>query len=307
MEAHHHHHHNHIHDCSNLKNLKLVLILTAVYMIAEFIGGYFTNSLALMADAGHMLGDVISLAMAFGAIYLATKKTSVTKTFGYYRAEILAAFLNGLTLVLISAMIFYEAYHRLINIREVQGLTMLLIAFGGLVINIIGAKLLHSGAKENLNVKGAFLHILADLLGSIGAILAGCLIYFFNIYIADPIISFVIAGLILTSSIGIIKSTIDILMEGVPSNIDIKEVQEHLEEIENVKEVHDLHIWCINSNTVSLSVHLTADMENAHQILCSAKKLLKEHFDISHSTIQIEPINFEEDKCIFDINHKNEE
>lgn len=295
----HAHHNHHDHAKANLKSLRLVLIITSIYMLTELIGGYLTNSLALMADAGHMLGDVLSLALAFFAIRLTLKKAPVEKTFGYYRAEILAAFLNGLTLVLISGLIFYEAYHRLINVQNVHGSGMLIIAIGGLIVNIIGAKILHSGSGENINVKGAFLHIMADLLGSIGAIAAGALIYFFNWHISDPIISFVIAFLVLMSSFGIIKSTVDVLMESVPSNIDINEVREHLGEIEGVLDVHDLHIWCINTNTVTLSVHLVSEGQNQNEILCRAKELLKEHFDIEHSTIQIEPRGFQEDECIF--------
>src|SRR5574344_1224399 len=217
-------------------------------MFAEFIGGYFTNSLALMADAGHMLGDTASLALSFVAIWFATKKAPVEKSFGYYRAEIIAAFINGLTLVLIAFLIIYEAYHRFASPQTVYAPVMLFIAIGGLIINIIGASILHSGSGENLNVKGAFIHVLSDLLGSIGAIVAGLLMYFYKWYIADPIISFVIAILVLNSSFGIIKSAFDILMEAVPEDIDISKVMTSIENINGVDNVHDLHIWCINAN-----------------------------------------------------------
>ncbi|MBP3925497.1 cation transporter [bacterium] len=298
-EHNHHHHHDHCHNNKNLKRLSIVFSVTALYMIAEFIGGYFTNSLALMADAGHMLGDTASLALSFGAIWLASRKAPLQKSFGYYRAEIIAAFLNGLALIIIAGMIFCEAFHRFQTVQTVDAPIMLLVALGGLIVNIIGVCVLHSGTKENLNVKGAFLHIIADLLGSIGAISAGILMAVFGWYIADPIISFVIAFLVLISSFGIIKSAFNILMESVPENIDIEEVKISLMNIEGVKSVHDLHIWCINSNTISLSVHIVKNKDFDGDLLSKIVCSLKENFEISHSTIQIEPENFPEDKCMF--------
>ncbi|MCI1273086.1 MAG: cation diffusion facilitator family transporter [Clostridiaceae bacterium] len=300
--THIHHEHNY-HTHKNLKRLSIVLVITIIYMFAEFIGGYFTNSLALTADAGHMLGDSGSLALSFAAIWLATKKAPIEKSFGYYRAEIIAAFLNGLTLVLIAALIMYEAYQRLMNVHHVFASGMLIISVGGLVVNIIGAYLLHKGSGENLNVKGAFLHIMADLLGSIGAITAGLLMYFFKWYLADPIISFVIAILVLSSSFGILKSAVDILMESVPSDIDIKEVQKSIENIENVQNVHDLHIWCINANTIALSVHLVTELTDYKEILSKTNEMLEHKFGIEHATIQIEPVDFHENTCAFENHH----
>lgn len=295
-------HSHHIHS-DNLKKLFFVLLITVLYMFAEVVGGILTNSLALTADAGHMLGDSASLALSFVAIWLSSKKAPVQKSFGYYRAEIIAAFLNGLTLVLIAGLIIFEAYKRLMNIHQVLASGMLIVAFGGLIVNIIGAYLLHSGSHENLNVKGAFLHILADLLGSIGAIIAGLLMYFFHWYLADPIISFVIAVLVLYSSFGILKSTIEILMEAVPSWINIEDVQRSIENISNVSNVHDLHIWCINAKTIALSVHIVADLKFTDEILSATSEMLKEKFDIEHSTIQIEPIAFHENSCSFENHH----
>lgn len=295
-EGHKHNHHVH----SNSKSLFIVLCITAVYMIAEFIGGYFTNSLALTADAGHMLGDVGALGLSFFAVWLTTQKAPIEKTFGYYRAEIFAAFINGITLVVIALAIIYEAYFRITVAQKVDAGIMTAIAFGGLIVNIIGALILHSGSKENLNVKGAFLHVLGDLLGSIGAIAAGILIYGWHIYLADPIASIIIAILILYSSINITKSAVQILMETAPEHIDINEIKDTLKQVNGVKDVHDLHVWTIGSNLISLSVHIVADMEDYKGLLCEIDNVLKEEFDILHSTIQIEPEDFDKNGCPLD-------
>lgn len=286
------HHHKH-----NSKNLLVVLILTTLYMVAEFLGGYFTNSLALTADAGHMLGDVGALALSFFAIWLSGRKAPTEKTYGYFRAEIFAAFINGVALVIIALTIIYEAYFRIIHPQKINSLIMMFIALGGLIVNIIGAYILHSQSKENLNIKGAFLHIIGDLLGSIGAIIAGILIYFGHFYIADPIISIIIAAFILYSSMNLINSAVQILMEAAPSNINIEEIKNAILEFEDVIDVHDLHIWSINSGNISLSVHIVSEFKNNEKILCKVNSLLKEKFNILHSTIQIEPKDFHEYNC----------
>src|SRR5574344_540384 len=208
-EHHNHHHHNHFNK-KNSKKLLIVLFITTIYMIAEFLGGYFTKSLALTADAGHMLGDSASLALSFFALWLTSQKASVEKTYGYYRSEIFAALINGVTLIFIAFSIMYEAYQRLTTVQHIDAFTMTIIAVGGLFVNIIGAYILHSGSKENLNIKGAFFHILGDLLGSIGVIVAGLTIYFWHLYIADTIISVVIALLVLYSSINITNAAVRI-------------------------------------------------------------------------------------------------
>src|SRR5574344_1812243 len=210
--------HEEHHHINNSKNLIIVLIITALYMLAEFLGGYFTKSLALTADAGHMLGDVGALALTFFAFWLSSQKAPIGKTYGYYRAEILAAFINGCTLVFIAIGIIYEAYIRLTASQTIDAFTMTFIAVGGLVVNIAAAFILHSGSKESLNVKGAFFHVLGDLLGSIGAILAGIFIYFWHIYLADTVISVIIALLVLYSSFNLIQAAVRILMESAPKD-----------------------------------------------------------------------------------------
>lgn len=293
-----HHNHNHCdHNHNNSRNLLIVLFITTLYMIAEFVGGYYSNSLALTADAGHMLGDVAALGLSFFAIWLTTKKAPIEKTYGYYRAEIFAAFINGITLVFIAFVILYEAYFRITMAQKVNAETMTIIAIGGLLVNIIGAKILHNGSKESLNIKGAFLHIIGDLLGSIGAITAGILIYGWKLYLADPIVSIAIALLILYSSINLTNSAVQILMEAAPTHINIQEIKDSILQIHNIKDVHDLHVWSISSNTIALSVHVVADFRDYQQILCEVHTLLKENFNILHSTIQIEPEDFHENGC----------
>lgn len=292
----HHHNHNH-HGHSNQKSLLLVLFITALYMVAEFVGGYFTNSLALTADAGHMLGDVAALGLSFFALWLVSKRAPIENTYGYYRAEIFAALINGVSLIFIACAIVYEAYFRIMMAQKINAVTMIIIAFGGLLVNIAGAWILHRGSKENLNIKGAFLHVIGDLLGSIGAIVAGILVYGWHLYIADPIVSIVIALLILNSSIRITNSAVQILMESAPKHIDIQGVKDSICKIEGVDNVHDLHIWSIGSNSVSLSVHIVSESDNHNKLLCEISSLLKEKFNIEHSTIQIEPDDFHENIC----------
>lgn len=299
---HHHHHHKHDHHKhSNSKNLLIVLCITTFYMIAEFLGGYFTNSLALTADAGHMLGDVGALALSFFAIWLASQKAPIEKTYGYYRAEIFAAFINGVALIFIAFAIIYEAYYRITMAQRIDAITMTIIATGGLFVNIVGAWILHKGSKENLNVKGAFWHVIGDLLGSIGAIIAGVLVYGWQLYLADPIVSIIIALLVLYSSINITNSAVHILMEAAPKHINIQEVKDSISEIEGVNNVHDLHVWSINSGSISLSVHVVAEINNYERILCTINTMLKEKFNIEHSTIQIEPKDFHENICPLDL------
>lgn len=294
-EEHCHNHHNHNHN--NSKSLLIVLCITTIYMVAEFVGGYFTNSLALTADAGHMLGDVGALGLSFFALWLTKKRAPIENTYGYFRAEIFAAFINGIALVFIALAIIYEAYLRITMAQEIEALPMAIIAFGGLIVNIIGAKVLHSGSKENLNVKGAFLHVIGDLLGSIGAIAAGVIIYIWHFYLADPIVSVIIAVLILYSSVNLANSAVQILMEAAPSHIDIKEIKDAILKLDDVIDVHDLHVWSITSSAVSLSVHIVAANHNSERILCEVNNLLKEKFDILHATIQIEPEGFDENQC----------
>ncbi|MEQ2525987.1 cation transporter [Robertmurraya yapensis] len=290
----HHHHHHHHHDHSregNKKGLMIALVITAGIMLLEFIGGLVTNSLALLSDSGHMLSDTSSLALSLVAMWFATRPASPNKTYGFYRFEILAALFNGLTLFLIAAFIVYEAVERFLDPQAVASGTMILIAIIGLLANLLSAFALMSkgDVKDNVNLRSAYLHVLGDALGSVGAIIAGVLMLLFDWYIADPIISVVVALLILKSAWGVIKHSIHILMEGTPITVDQQEVKATLQEIDGVINVHDLHIWTITSGLDSLSCHLLIkDNQDSQAILQTAINLIESKFKILHTTIQIE-------------------
>lgn len=293
-DHHHHHGHHHHHDHTregNKKGLIIALMITAGIMLLEFFGGIITNSLALLSDSGHMLSDTSSLALSLVAMWFATRPASPKKTYGFYRFEILAALFNGLTLFLIAGFIVFEAVERFIEPPTVASGTMILIAAIGLIANLLSAFALMSkgDVKENVNLRSAYLHVIGDALGSVGAIIAGILMYLYNWYIADPIISVIVALLILKSAWGVIKVSIHILMEGTPIAIDQQGVKDVLESIEGVKNVHDLHIWTITSGLDSLSCHLLIDDEGDSQaILQEAIKRIESNFKILHTTIQIE-------------------
>jgi cobalt-zinc-cadmium efflux system protein len=293
----HSHGHDHGHDhgrAKNRKRLAWTLGLVIIYMIAEVVGGILTNSLALLADAGHMLSDAASLALALFAMWIAQRPPNAERTYGYYRAEILAALFNGATLAAISVYIFYEAWQRLAAPPEVTGPLMMGIAVGGLVINLIGLWLLHGGRSESLNVRGAWLHVLGDTLGSVGAIGAGALIWAFGWNWADPLASVIIAVLILFSSWNLLKESVAVLMEGAPGHIDVDEVRDAIRSVDGVQAVHDLHVWTISSGLVSLSVHVDVDsLDNYAAMLGQLRAMLDDEFSIGHTTIQIEPEDYE--------------
>ena len=259
-------------------------------MVVEVIGGLVTNSLALLSDAGHMLSDAVALGLSFFAMKLGEKKASQSKTFGYRRFEIIAASLNGLTLIIISLYIFYEAFQRFLNPPEVQSGGMLVISIIGLIVNIVAAWILMRGDKEeNLNVRSAFLHVIGDMLGSVGAIVAAILMILFGWGIADPIASVIVAVLIIISGWRVTKDSFNILMEGTPEQFHLDEVKSSLLKIPNVKEVHDLHIWSITSGMPMLSCHLAIEGAGLHDsVLLEAQKILHDDFGIEHSTIQVE-------------------
>ena len=289
------HDHGHSHGAKNRKRLAIVLVLVAVYMVAEIVGGLLTNSLALIADAGHMLSDAAALALSLFAIWIAQKPATPTHTYGYYRTEILAALVNGATLVAISFYVFYEAYERLGAPPEVQGGLMMGIALGGLAINLIGLWILNAGRDESLNVRGAWLHVLTDALGSVGAIVAGALIWTLGWNWADPAASVLIGILVLYSSWALLKETVAVLMEGAPGNVNVDEVRESIRAVPGVQEVHDLHVWTITSGMVAMSGHVVVDDGHYGQaILQEIRKPLHDRFGIDHCTIQLEHADFEE-------------
>lgn len=287
----HHHGHGHSHAPNNKSGLLIALIITSVIMFLEFFGGLLTNSLALLSDSGHMLSDAGALALSLAAIWFAARPASPNKTYGYYRFEILAALLNGVTLFVIAGFIVAEAIERFQHPPTVASGSMMIIASIGLLANLASAWFLmrKGDVHGNLNVRSAYLHVLGDALGSVGAIVAGLLMLMFSWYIADPIISVIVALLILKSAWGIIRSTVHILMEGTPATVDSEQVTEVLLGVEGVKDVHDLHIWTITSGLDSLSCHLLIeDSASSQRVLQQAIQVIEAEFQIQHTTIQIE-------------------
>ncbi|WP_243840663.1 cation diffusion facilitator family transporter [Paenisporosarcina antarctica] len=278
----------------NKKGLIIALTITTGIMVLEFFGGLFTNSLALLSDSGHMLSDASSLALSLVALWFANRPPSPSKTYGYYRFEILAALFNGITLFLISGFIIYEAIQRFNEPPSVSSGTMILIACIGLIANALSAfsLLKKADVKGNINMKSAYVHIIGDALGSVGAIVAGIFMLAFDWYIADPIISVLVALLILKSAWGVLKQSIHILMEGTPSTLDKDETLQLLKDIDGVLDVHDLHIWTITSGMDSLSCHIVInENEDEQVILQRAIHLVLDRYKIEHTTIQIEKPN----------------
>ena len=270
-------------------------MLAAGYLVAEVVGGLMTNSLALLADAGHMLSDVAALALSFFAVWIADRPAPPHRTYGYYRAEILAALANGAALVAVSGFIIFEAFQRLWEPPEVQAPLMLWIAVGGLLINLAGLWMLHGGRDESLNVRGAWLHVLSDTLGSVGVILAAGLIWAFGWYWSDPVASLIIGLLVIYSSWRLLAEATAVLMESAPRGIDVDEVRDAVVAMDDVKGIHDLHIWTITSGLDSLSAHVVSDDGQSHpDLLTRLRTMLHDRFGIDHITIQIEPEGFVE-------------
>lgn len=260
-------------------------------MIAEFVGGWLTNSLALIADAGHMLTDVAALSLTLAAIWFASRPATAQKTFGYYRLEILAAFINGIALVLLSLFVIYEAYERFYETPEVKGAQLTMIAVGGLLINLLAAYLLHSDDKHDLNMRGAWLHVMGDALGSVAAIVAGLLIYAFGWIWADAVTSILISLIIVFSAWNLIKESVNVLLEGTPAHINLKAVEETIRTTDFVTDVHDLHVWTITSGMEALSVHIIHEKEVLQaDLLKTIRTKLHDEFGIDHLTIQMETI-----------------
>ena len=283
--------HQHTHRAASRRSLTIALVLTMSYMVAEIIGGLASGSLALIADAVHMFADAAAIGLALLAMWISGRPVSITRTFGFQRTEVLAALLNALSLWLITAWIFFEAFRRFMDPPEVEGTLMLIVGAGGLVINIIVAWALHRSARESLNVEGAFLHVLGDLVGSIGVIVASVLIAMFGWFVVDPIISVVIGVLILAGSMRLIWKVSHVLMEGTPSHIDLHQLCQRMEREAGVTGVHDIHAWSITTGYDAFSAHVTTDRstgETSDQMLSRLRAIAAQEFGISHVTIQLE-------------------
>ena len=294
-----HHEHAHGHDHGhgigvkregNASALRWAFGITTVILVAEAVGGWLTNSLALLSDAGHMLSDAASLGLSLLAIHFAKKPASASKSYGYRRLEILAALANGVALFVIAVAISWEAAHRLFAPPPVASLPMMGIAGIGLAANLASAwVLLHQGdVKDNLNLRSAYLHVLGDALGSVGALLAGALMYFYDWYIADPIVSVAVALLILRGAWGVVSQSLHILMEGTPAGSNIEAMIASLETIPGVCNVHDVHVWTVTSGYDVFSCHLVVDKgTNITKVVATGAELLERQFGIRHTTIQV--------------------
>ncbi len=300
---HQHEHLGHTHGRAtrSRRRLLIVLLLTAVYTVAEAVGGWWTGSLALLADAGHMLTDVAALALALMAVWFGARPATPHKTFGYYRLEILAAFINGVALVVVSLFIFYEAYERWSAPPKIeQGGVMVAVAVGGLLVNLVCAWLLHGDHEEDLNVRGAWLHVLGDALGSVGAIVAGALIVLYGWYAADPLFSALIAVLIIWSSWKLIREATNVLLEGTPAHINLAAVEDAILATDGVEDVHDLHVWTITSGREALSAHVIhAHAVSQPELLKELRSKLHDKFGVDHLTIQMETEEFEDEAFHF--------
>ncbi|EFK33243.1 MAG: cation transporter [Chlorobi bacterium] len=271
------------------RNLLIVLCLSGTYMIAEVIGGLATKSLALLADAAHMLTDVVGLFLAFIAIKIGERKADAQKTFGYYRTEILAAVINAVVLLGISVYVLFEAWQRFKNPPEVQSTAMMIVAGIGLLVNIIGIMIIRKDSGESLNMKGAYFEVLSDALTSVGVMIAGVIMLTTGWYYADPLISAVIGLLIFPRTWKLLKEAVNVLLEGTPKDVNIEELRNSLESVKGVIKLHDLHVWSLTSGVNAMSSHVVADhQEDLNKLLKNLSDKATSEFKISHTTFQIE-------------------
>ncbi len=271
--------------------LIVTLVIIIVVMLVEIVGGLLSNSLALLGDAGHMLVDALAMGLSLFAYNLARRPSTLTRTFGYHRVEIMAALANGSILVLVSAFIFYEAAQRFSQPPEVKTPLMLVVAVIGLVANIVGILLLRRGSHTSLNIRGAFWHILGDTISSVGVIVAGIVIAVTGWRVADPIVAIVIGIVILWGALRLVRDSVDILMESVPKDISVEKVVEDIKKVTGVREIHDIHIWTITSGIVALSAHLMIEdqmVSLSTDVRDSVNRLLAERYAITHTTLQLE-------------------
>lgn len=288
----HQHAHTHDRSQSNATALRWALALNAGYMLVEFFGGIATGSLALIADAGHMLTDVAAIALALFALWFAQRAADARRTFGYLRAETLAALANGITLLLISAYVIYEAIERLAEPSPVAGGAMLGIATIGLAINLGSAWMLGGGEADDLNRRGVYWHMLADALGSVGAIAAGLIIMWTGWTLADPLASVLIVLLILWGTWHLLTDSVHVLMQGTPARISLDQVEQTIRDVPGVVDVHDLHVWTLGAGNDVMTGHAVlapdTDPRRSHEILLYLRQTMHDRFGIEHTTIQLE-------------------
>ena len=287
------HDHGHVHEANqgNLRRVMIALVLTGSFMIVEVIGGIVSGSLALLADAGHMLTDTMALGLAAMAFHVSKRPPDGQLTFGYQRFQILAAFVNGLSLLVIVGWILFEAAQRFLSPNAIVGETMLTVAAAGLLINIICFAVLHSGDKDNLNIRGAALHVAGDLLGSVAAIVAALIIIYTGWTPIDPILSVAVAGLILKSAWTLVKRSAHILLEGAPEWLNVETMQEQIVDVvPGVDEIHHVHIWGLTPQQLMLTMHisLSCDVGRQSEVLREVKEFLRNEYGIGHATIEVD-------------------
>ncbi|MDQ3698362.1 MAG: cation diffusion facilitator family transporter [Gemmatimonadota bacterium] len=291
--AHGHNHHGHAHDPAamrreGMRGLRIALVLTSVFLVVEVVGGILSNSLALLADAGHMLADVAALALSLFVAWFSRKPETPKRTYGYLRLEILAAFVNGGTLLLLSAWIIWEAAARLRTPEPLDSGIMLVVAVGGLLVNLASASVLHPLQGRSLNIRGAYLHVLGDLLGSVGTVAAALLVRYTGWAAADPITSLFVTVLIVRGAWRLVRDSVDILLESTPAHISLGAVRAQLEAIPGIESVHDLHVWSVTSEVVAMSVHAIVREPNRQQHVLEHVHDAMRLFGIQHVTVQLE-------------------
>lgn len=286
---------------------KIAIALTVVTLLAEVVGGFWTNSLALLSDAAHVFMDLFALVLSLAAVKLSSLPASNRHTFGFHRSEVFASFINGLTVFLMALVILYEAWGRWLAPQEVKSLPMLVIAAIGLTMNLLAAKALHSHSHDDLNVKSAFLHVIGDAAASVGVIAGGLIMHYSGWYQLDALISVGIGLLILAGAGRVLRDSVHILMEGTPRGMELDDVAEAIRSIEGVRDIHHLNIWTVCSHILSLSVHVDIDSGNEErrvEILHAIEHLLAERFHINHTTIQMECAGCRDTFIIKELNHK---
>ncbi len=292
----HTHTHSHLREAARqtTSRLSLSLFLTLAFVVVEASAGYFANSLALLTDAAHNLTDVIALGLSWFAIRLTSQPANAQKTYGYHRAGILVALLNSTTLVLISIGIFYEAYHRFISPPEVKSSILIGVGLIAVVVNLVTALLVHRGSETDLNLRSAFVHLMGDVISTVGAVIAGVIIYFTNANWLDPFVSVLIGFLILYNAWGILRETIDILLESTPRDLDIKKMVSDITKVDGVLGVHDIHVWSLTQNLRTMSAHiLTEDISVSAgaEIQGRINELVYHRYNIAHATLQLECVD----------------
>jgi cobalt-zinc-cadmium efflux system protein len=282
------------------------MAITAAFTVIELLGGWLSGSLALMSDAGHMFTDTVALALSLVAIRIAYRPPTEEQTFGFIRAEILAALANGAILIVITIVILYEAVLRIIHPPTIEAPLMLAVAVAGLVANAAGAYVLHDKSRTSLNVRGAFLHMMSDLLSSVAVIVAALLILFFDLRISDPVLSILIGAIILWGAWKLVTQSSQILLESVPASIKLEDVRQSMKTVRGVVEIHDLHVWTLSSGLYALSAHLVVEdrlLSACSSVVADCKEMLAEKFAISHTTFQLECETCGESACVFQPAH----